>query len=201
MVPPDEAIVNSSTPLDNFPVIRSRNIEEICEAIGRFYARPLLPTAPGGTEVDATINNCRLQDIALSYACYGAPLTLEYPSTSLFVQLFPVRGMGAIHRGATSGTLRPGLGTLILPGVPYTMKYGTEYAHLVLRLDEPALTRKLAAMTGTDIHEPLRIRAEQDSGIPRRTCCSNIFRFWSKLSAKPSRRTRIGGCCRPSNCC
>ena len=159
---PDEAIVNSSTPLDNFPVIRSRNIEEICEAIGRFYARPLLPTTPGGSEVNATINNCRLQDIALAYACYGAPLTLEYPSTSLFVQLFPVRGMGAIHRGATSGTLRPGLGALILPGVPYTMNYGAEYAHLVLRLDEPALTRKLAAMSGADIHKPLRMRAEQD---------------------------------------
>jgi AraC-like protein len=158
--------VDSSNPLDNFPVIRSRNIDEVCEAIGRFFARPLWATAPGGNLLDATINNCRLQNIALAYACYGAPLTLEYPSTSLFVQLFPVRGAAAINRGASSGTLRPGLGTLILPGAPYTMNYGAEYAHLVLRLDAPALTRKLAAMTGADIHEPLRVQVEQESRHP-----------------------------------
>jgi len=158
--------MNSSTPLDNFLIIRSHNVEEVCEAIGRVYARPMVATASAATAINATLNNCHLCHVDVAYACYGAPLALDYPSTGLFVQLFPVRGKGAILRGATPGVLRPGAGTMIAPGVPYRMNYSAEYAHLVLRLDESALTRKLAAMTGADIHQPLRMQAEQNFRHP-----------------------------------
>lgn len=46
------------------------------------------------------------------------------------------------------------------------MSYSADYEHLVLRLDGAALTRKLAAMTGTAINEPVRTDAEQDFRHP-----------------------------------
>jgi len=158
--------VNASNPLDNFPLVRSRDIEEVCDAIGRIYARPALSPARKVVAVDASVNNCRLRYVALAYSSYGAPLSLQYPETGLFVQLFPVRGAGEVVQGGISATLGPGAGTVISSNAAYTMSYSAEYAHLVLRLDGAALTTKLAAMTGIAINEPIRTHAEQDFRHP-----------------------------------
>lgn len=159
-------MVNASNPLDNFPLIRSHDIEEVCEAIGRIYARPSLAPACGAATIDATVNNCRLPHIALAYGAYGATVALEYPPTELFVQLFPIRGTSAIVCGCTSRTLKPGDGMVITAGAPYRIDYGADYAHVILRIDAAAITKKLAAMTGAAINEPLRIDPQQDLGHP-----------------------------------
>lgn len=116
--------MNSSNPLDNYPLVRSRDIEEVCDAIGRIYARPAVAAAAGNVAaIDAAVNNCRLRHTALAYGRYGAPVSLQYPATGLFVQLFPVRGVGEVVRGSRSAALGPGTGTVIAPGAAYTMSY------------------------------------------------------------------------------
>lgn len=158
--------MNFSTPLDSFPLIRSRDIEEVCEALGRIYARPALVSARGVAGVDAAVNNCQLQHIALAYAAYGAAMALGYPATGFFVQLLPIRGTAEIIRGQTSGALTPGISAVVSSSAPYVMNYGVDYAHLVLRIDARALTEKLAAMTGATIDEPLRMNPQQDFKHP-----------------------------------
>lgn len=158
--------MNSSNPLDNFPLIRSRDIEEVCDAIGRIYTRPAFVPLRGATNVNATVNNCRLQHIALAYGSYGAATALAYPETGLFVQLFPLRGAAEIVCGRTAGALIPGAGAVVSPGMTYTMNYAADYAHLALRIDARILTDKLSALTGATINEPLRVAPQQDVRHP-----------------------------------
>ena len=71
--------MNAPNPLDNFPLIRSSDMEEVCDAIGGVYARPVLTCCT--TAAVAAINNCRLRHISLAYGTYGAPTALEYPGS------------------------------------------------------------------------------------------------------------------------
>jgi hypothetical protein len=82
------------------------------------------------------------------------------------VQLLPIRGAAEIVCGRTSSVLTRGIGAVVSSSAPYTMNYGPDYAHLVLRIDARALTEKLSALTGVPIGEPLRMSPQQDFRHP-----------------------------------
>jgi AraC-binding-like domain len=158
--------VNSPNPLDNFPAVRSGDIEVVRDAIGRVYARPSLTPTRGTAGFNAVINNCRLRHIALAYSSYSAPVSLEFPATDLFAHLLPIRGTGEIVCGNAETVLEPWAGVVVSPGVAHVFRYSADYAHLVLRIDGDALTRKLTAMTGAAVNVPIRTHAEQDFRHP-----------------------------------
>ncbi len=156
--------MNASNPLDNFPLIRSSDMEEVCDAIGGVYARPVLTCR--ATAAVAAINNCRLQHISLAYGTYCAPTALEYPGADVCVQMFPISGAAEVASGGTSHTLIPHASAVISPGAPYSIVYTSDYAHLVWRIDAKALTEKLTTMTGATINQPLRMTLKQDFERP-----------------------------------
>jgi AraC-binding-like domain len=163
---PFPAAVNSSSPLDNFPLIRSRDIEEVREALARVYARPALVPAPGVERLNATYNNCRLQHIEVAYVTFGAAVALEFPATSVFSHLFPVRGAGQITRGKDSVSLTVGTCAVASSDAGHTMNYDADYEYLVLRISSHTLTKRLTALTGVTIDEPLRMDLQQNSKRP-----------------------------------
>jgi hypothetical protein len=101
------------TPLDNFPLIRSRNIEEVREAIERVYAKPVMMPVRGTAVLDTTINNCRLPSIDLAYRAFGAPMGLKFPTNEFVVLLFPMSGKGEIVTGRTSIGVAAGAGMVV----------------------------------------------------------------------------------------
>lgn len=166
--------MNAPNPLDKFPLIRSSDMEEVCDAIGGVYTRPVLTSRT--TAAVAAINNCRLRHISLAYGTYGAPTALEYPGADVCVQMFPIGGAAEVGSGGTSHTLIPHASAVISPGSPYSVAYTSDYAHLVWRIDAKALTEKLATMTGETINQPLRMTLSKTSSAPRRVCCNNTSR-------------------------
>jgi AraC-like protein len=154
--------VNSTKPLDNFPLVRSRDIEEVREAIARIYTKPALVPARGVKALNATVNNCRLHNIDLSYGAFGAAVEIEFPATGFFCQLFPIRGKGDVLIGHTPATLTAGAVAVIPADAGISARYSDDYEYLVLRINARKLTEKLAALTGATINEPLRIGPRQD---------------------------------------
>lgn len=160
------AVVNSSSPLDNFPLVRSRDIEDVRAALARVYTKPALVPTPGVEHLNAALNSCRLGRVTLAYSTYGSDVGLEYPPTDLCVQLFPIRGTAQMVCGRISDVLTPGASAVVCDGAPYTMKYGADYEHLVLRISSRLLTEKLVALTGATIKEPLRMDPQRSSKRP-----------------------------------
>ncbi len=158
--------MNSLSPLGNFPLIRSRDIGQVREAIARAYAEPALVPTRGVAGFNTTINLCELKDIDLVYGSFGAAVGLEFPTTDFFCQLFPIRGRGEVTCGRTSVALTPGTGAVISSDRPYKVNFSADYEHLVLRINALMLTEKLAAMTGATINEPLRMSPEQNFRHP-----------------------------------
>ena len=153
-------------PLDNFPFIRSRNVEEVREAIGRLYAKPVLLPASAVDRLNAVINNCRLRHVELAYGTFGGDVSFEYPETAYFSVLFPIQGAGEITCGKTSATLSGTASTVVSSHAAHIAKFGDNYEHLILRIPARILVEKLAALTGSTMGQYLRIDPLQDSRSP-----------------------------------
>jgi hypothetical protein len=153
-------------PLDNFPVIRSRNAEEVREAIGRIYAKPALLPASAFDRLNTVINNCRLRHVELAYSLFGGDVSFEYPETGYFSVLFPMQGAGEIICGKTSAPLSRTASTVVSSQAIHTAKFSADYEHLILRISARTLVEKLTALTGSTIGQHLRIDPLQDSRSP-----------------------------------
>jgi len=158
--------MSSSKPLDNFPFVRSRSVEEVREAMARVYAKPLLVPVRGIAELDATINRCHLPHTALLFSSYGVAVELDYPTTKFFSLLVPLRGSGEMSCGRTEVALPPGTSAVASAGVSHKANYGADYQHLILQIDADVLTSKLASMTAAAINEPLRIAPQANVKHP-----------------------------------
>lgn len=153
--------MNSSKPLDNFPLIRSSDVEEVRRSLATVYANSTLVPAHGVAGFNATINDCQLRDIGFCYGTFGAAVGFEFPATGFFCQLFPIGGRSEVVIGEMSTELIGTTGAVISSEVPHQTNISAEYEHLVLRINAQALTRKLAAMTGATLSKPLQINPRQ----------------------------------------
>jgi len=149
--------VHPPGPLANFPLLRSRDVDEVRTCLQRAYGRAAITLVHRAETFYATINGCQLQNIGLHFGRFGAPVTFEFPPLDHFCQLFPLRGAGENVRGRFAAELAPGAGALTSPEAPHETTISADYEHLVLSIDAKALTRKLETLTGTTIVEPLRM--------------------------------------------
>jgi hypothetical protein len=153
--------VSTVSPLDNFPLVRTADCDAVRAALARVYAEPTLRLARGVVTLDARLNECPLDTVALAYRTYGGTLTLNFPATDCFVQLLPLRGCGEIVSRCDQVAMMAGQTcAAISPDAGYQATYSQDYAALALRIDPRALTKKLAAMTGASINEPLRLELQ-----------------------------------------
>jgi hypothetical protein len=158
----DAIVVDPPHPLDNFPLLRSKDVEEVRDCLERVYGKRVLIPQRGVEGFNAIINACHLRNTGLLYGTFGAALSFEFPPIDFFCQLFPLRGTGETASGQVSSDLMRGTSAVTSADAPHQSKISADYAHLVLRIDATALTEKLAAMTGATIGEPLRMDPRQD---------------------------------------
>jgi AraC-binding-like domain len=156
--------VSVSKPLDNFSLVRSRNVEEVRDALARVYARPALVPRKGIEDFSATVNVCGLRDVAVAYGAFGGEVQFEFPATDFFLQILPIRGAGDVRHGSESIALAAGAGAIVTADSPFKANFSSDYEQLVLRIKVQGLTGKLAALTGTAINKPLRLDVLKNSG-------------------------------------
>lgn len=156
----------TSKPLDNFPLIRSCDVEEVRSTLALIYTKPTFQPQRHVEDFNAIINACQLHNTGFCYGGYGITAEFDFPPTGFFCQLFPIRGKGEVIIGGTSIALTANAGAAISSDTPHKTKISADYEHLVLRIDARALTQKLAALTGATITEPLRMDSVQNPRHP-----------------------------------
>jgi hypothetical protein len=162
----DPVVVDSSRPLENFALVRSRDVEEVRHCLARIYAKPVLVPACRVEGFNAAINACELGNVGLLYSTFGAAMEFEFPPIDLFCQLFPIRGNGETTCGRVSAALSVRAGAVTSAQVCHKTKISADYEHLVLRINAKKLTEKLTALTGVTLGEPLRMEPLQDFKHP-----------------------------------
>ena len=136
-----------SKPLDSFPIIRSRNTEEVREAVFRSYgARISLPHRADDLEVRA--NHWKSQNLGLSYCNFGVPVKLEFPAASFFRLQICLRGNAAVRCGQIERQVTKEETCVVPSEALIGVAFGTGFEQLVLRIEADVLLNKLAALIG-----------------------------------------------------
>lgn len=153
-------------PLDSFPFVRSRDVEEVSAALAAVYARPVLTPTHGVEGFNATINVCNLNEVGVAYGSFGVAVRFDFPASGFFSQVFPLRGSGKMVCGSASAAVSPGCSALVPADCPHIANYSADYEHLILRISAKALTEKLTALTGATIDAPLQMAPLQNARHP-----------------------------------
>jgi hypothetical protein len=170
-------IANPARALDRFPLVRTRNSDEMCAALERVYAKPVLGFAAQTKEVDVAINYLLVDNIGLGNTKYGIGVSLIYPDSDVVMQTFPVAGRGEAAVDHCVGPLDRWHGVIVSPGMKFTVKLAQNYETLLLVIKPQALLSKLAAITGRSVNGPLRFDPLQDYSRPAAKALREHFLF------------------------
>jgi AraC-like DNA-binding protein len=154
-------VVESGEPLRRFNVLRTRDPDELRDRLSPLYAiRKLeLPRTPS---LDAVLNHHQLQNVAVSYGRYGAPVQLTMSNTDFYTQGFGIRGYGEATTDGRLFTVTSGKGGAAGPGAAALLDYRAGFEHVFLKISPEALHRKLAALLGHPPGRPFILRGEYD---------------------------------------
>lgn len=142
--------------LDRFPVVRTQSADEMCAALERVYAKPMVHLSTEMKKVDFAINYCPMTYIGLGNTKYGIGVSLVYPESDIFMQTFPVRGQG---RATIDGLARPldlDHPVTVSPRMHFAVDLSANYETLLLLIKPQILADKLAAIIGQPVNRPLR---------------------------------------------
>ena len=176
--------MSSARLLDYFPLVRTRNAEEMCAALARVYAKPRLILEGHTKNVDVTVNRYQASGLAIAYTKHGTGMTAVYPDNNFALQAFPVRGHGEATINNIAYPLSPGQSVTTSPRTTFAIKFNPNYEHVVLVIDEQALAGKLSALTGATIKYPLSFDpAPDDRNAAAKGLRNHFFFLIDKLSA------------------
>jgi len=144
-------MATSRKPLDSFPVIRSRNFDEIRQAFIRSYDARHLNLPHGAESFEFRLNHWQSGNIGLLYLS-GAPFQLEFPTANFFRQAF-VRGGANVRFDGIERQVTNELSCVLPPETLVSAAYAPGFEHFGLRIKADSLLSKLAALIGAT---PLR---------------------------------------------
>jgi len=98
-------VTGFARPLDRFPLVRTRNVEEMLAALAPIYAKPAWRFEGNCKTADVTLNYRPLRHLGLGYTKYGTGMSGTYPESAVFLQTFPIRGRGEATMAALPARL------------------------------------------------------------------------------------------------
>ena len=139
---------SSARPLDSFPIIRSRNAEEVREAVVRTYGARRLNFPRHAEGFNARANHWQSRNIGLSYCSYGAQVQLEFPEAAFFRQQICLRGGADVTVDRFPRQVTMDETCIVPPDTPLYVDFRPGFEQLVLRIDADVLMNKLTALIG-----------------------------------------------------
>jgi AraC-like DNA-binding protein len=136
-------------PLDSFPIIRSRDVEEVREAVIDSYGALRLDLPRHAEGFDVRANQWQSQSVGLSYCGYGTPVELTFPAASFFRQQICLSGNSGLKVGRVEKQVTSEESYVVPPETPIEVAFAQGYEQLVLRIEGDALFSKLAALIGS----------------------------------------------------
>ena len=109
------SFLSPQRPLDRFPAVRTRSVEQLQQFYDANYATPKLELEDDGSLFSAKLNSCKLTEIALNYASYNAALRMVLPNPNSFMQFFFVHGNGEVVVGNTVAPIQPSAVKVTMP--------------------------------------------------------------------------------------
>lgn len=150
-----------SLPLARHLLVRTGDIDEARERVGRVFCAHKLEYLRPRHRLDMRQHVARFGNLALSYITYGADVSIDPGKLSTFflVHLIPI-GRSEIRIGNGDLTGSSAVGAVTSPTMALRMRWSADCAHLVLKIERAALERHLCGLLGDVVTRPIEFAPE-----------------------------------------
>lgn len=149
--------------LERYEVLRSTQLDYTRDVVGRVFARHDLELIGRHAELDASMRSRRLRDMSVNYMRYGGQVRITPGELeSFFVVQIPLSGQAQIRCGAQSIVSSPSLASVISPTERLEMRWSSDCAQLICRIERSALEARLSDLLDAPLREPLRFKVDMD---------------------------------------
>lgn len=147
-----KAMPARSTPLSNYPVVRSADPAFVRDRLFSVYGAISFDIGRTNSAFAVDANHLQIGGLGLSYCDYSSDVSVGFGEASFVRQCFSLEGVARYAAGKQSGEITPRSWTPILHArEPLKLDFRSGYRQLVLRIEFDALVRNLAALIGQDV--------------------------------------------------
>jgi AraC-like DNA-binding protein len=175
-------------PLDQFPVIRTRDAEEMRAVLTGIYGGRNVAFPEGTEGFAAHANHVQLRHIALSYCTHGAAIQFHFPEANFVRQHFCIRGAGTITTSQGSTEFNTERSCVTPTGTDAQLDLGSSIELIALRIPEKVLAEKAAALLGTRAFPRIEFERTPDLKSPRGKHLRNLVWFLTQTLDETSFR-------------
>ena len=141
-----------STPLSNYPVVRSSDPALVRDRLFRVYGANSFDVKRTDGELAVTADHLQIGGVGLSYVEYIGDVSVGFGEVSFVRQCFSIEGAARYHAGKRSTEIAPGTWTPILHACqPLRFDFQSGYRQIALRIEYDTLSRNLSALLGQDV--------------------------------------------------
>lgn len=140
---------------DSAPGVRTTDVEEATDALGRVYVAAEL-TPIGTTSVNMQMNAVQLPLLTAGYLGFGADIAIRADDVTAYYIDAPLSGR-AVSRWRDGGLVETTTGSVAVftPGTPCVLDWSGDCGQICLKVSEPQMRRQLEAMLNRPV--PKRI--------------------------------------------
>jgi AraC-like DNA-binding protein len=164
-------------PLDSFPVVRSRDPEELRSILTRIHVQPTLELLGRNRTLQTVLNHHQLRHIRLTYGSFDTEVRLQYPQADLILQIFPIKGNALARVNGQSTVIDQEHSAVVSANTLFEITNSPEYERIVLSVASEALTKKLSALLDRTCHAPLDFHPASDLSQPDARMLLGNFTF------------------------
>jgi AraC-like DNA-binding protein len=167
----------NARPLDRFPIIRTRDVDAMREALAICGANALA-VRQGTRGFDGYGNSLELNSIRLNYIAFGTAVSQQLQQFTHYGQQFRLRGKSEATIGRTQIDLSPDKSLVYSPGTSPKYNFSADFEHCVLCIEPDALLNKLEALTGSKPRNDLKFEPIAHVNSPEAISLQRQFMFY-----------------------
>ena len=166
------------------PEVRTTDIDEAAEALGRVYVAAEL-TPIDTKSVNMHMNALQLPLLTAGYLGFGADIAIRADDVTAYYIDAPLSGR-AVSRWRDGGLVKTTIGSVAVfsPGTPCVLDWSGDCGQICLKVSEPQMRRQLEAM----LNRSVRKRITFDRQLNLSTTAANDWYHLVRLLAREARQ-------------
>ena len=157
-----------SLPLENYRVLHSHDVDDVCEQVSRAYCSHRLTPKSASYPLDTRYHRVSFGDVSFNYLHYGADVSVVPGSFEGFLMIeIPLAGFARIHYGDQMVDSCLGVGSVVSSTRPVRSRWSADARRLMVQVHRESLERFATNFLGHRLTQPIEFQLTMnlESGI------------------------------------
>lgn len=175
----------SELAFDLAPEVRTTDVDEAADALGRVYVAAEL-TPIGTKSVNMQMNALQLPLLTAGYLGFGVDVTIRADDVTAYYIDAPLSGR-AVSRWRDGGLVKTTTGSVAVftPGTPCVLDWSGDCGQVCLKVSEPQMRWQLEAMLNRPVRKRITFDRQLNLSIPAANDWYNLVRLLAREVWQP----------------